>query len=139
MQTTSHLAPAARALLACSLALAAVAHAQPQAEGYPSKPVKVIVPFSAGGVVDSVARIISERLSTQYGKPFIVENKTGAGGSIGTDYVAKSAADGYTLLAVSPSHAVAPALQKSISWNPVRDFKAIAGFGYVPNLSLIHI
>lgn len=138
MQTTSHLAPAARALLACSLALAAVAHAQPQAEGYPSKPVKVIVPFSAGGVVDSVARIISERLSTQYGKPFIVENKTGAGGSIGTDYVAKSAADGYTLLVVSPSHAVAPALQKSISWNPVRDFKAIAGFGYVPNIIVVH-
>lgn len=138
MQTTSHFAPAARALLACSLALAAVAHAQPQAEGYPSKPVKVIVPFSAGGVVDSVARIISERLSTQYGKPFIVENKTGAGGSIGTDYVAKSAADGYTLLVVSPSHAVAPALQKSISWNPVRDFKAIAGFGYVPNIIVVH-
>jgi tripartite-type tricarboxylate transporter receptor subunit TctC len=138
MQTIPSLAHAARALLACSLAVTAVAQAQPQAEGYPNKPVKVIVPFSAGGVVDSVARIISDKLSSQYGKPFIVENKTGAGGSIGTDYVAKSAPDGYTLLAVSPSHAVAPALQKSITWNPVRDFKAIAGFGYVPNIIVVH-
>ncbi|MCS4294934.1 tripartite-type tricarboxylate transporter receptor subunit TctC [Comamonas sp. BIGb0152] len=138
MQTLSPIAHAARTLLACSLVVNAAAHAQPAADGYPNKPVKVIVPFSAGGVVDSVARIISDRLSSQYGKPFIVENKTGAGGSIGTDYVAKSAPDGYTLLAVSPSHAVAPALQKSLTWDPVRDFKAIAGFGYVPNIIVVH-
>lgn len=125
-------------VLACGLAISAFTHAQDGADGYPKKPVKVIVPFTAGGVVDSVARIVSDKLSSQYGTPFIVENKTGAGGSIGTDYVAKSAPDGYTLLAVSPSHAVAPALQKSITWNPVRDFKAIAGFGYVPNIIVVH-
>lgn len=125
-------------ILVCGIAVSAFAHAQDLANGYPKKPVKVIVPFSAGGVVDSIARIVSDKLSTQYGKPFIVENKTGAGGSIGTDFVAKSAPDGYTLLAVSPSHAVTPALQKSISWNPVRDFKAIAGFGYVPNIIVVH-
>lgn len=132
MQQIKHIA------LACSIAVSALAHAQQPTDAYPNKPVKVVVPFSAGGVVDSVARIISEQLSSQYGKPFIVENKTGAGGSIGTEFVAQSTPDGYTLLAVSPSHAVAPTLQKSIAWDPVRDFKAIAGFGYVPNIIVVH-
>lgn len=105
---------------------------------YPTKPVKIIVPFSAGGIVDSVARLVGDRLSTMNGQPFIIENKTGAGGAIGTDFVAKAPPDGYTLLAVSPSHAVGPSLQKNIAWNPVRDFKAVAGFGFVPNVIVVN-
>lgn len=118
------------------LAVAPLAAAHAQA-AYPAKPVRIIVPFSAGGIVDSVARLVGDKLSTMNGQPFIVENKTGAGGAIGTDFVAKAPADGYTLLLVSPSHAVGPSLQK-VTWNPVRDFKAIAGFGIVPNVIVVH-
>ncbi len=124
-------------LLAAALALACAMPALARAE-YPDKPIKIIVPFSAGGIVDSLARVVGEKLQARYGKPVVVENKTGAGGAIGTDFVAKAPADGYTLLMVSPSHAVLPSLQKNLSWNPVRDFKAVAGVGIVPNVIVVH-
>ena len=117
-----------------SLAMTAPAFAQGD---YPSKPIRIIVPFAAGGVVDSIARLVGERLSAKYGQPVIVENRTGAGGSIGTDYVAKAAPDGYTLLCVSPGHAVTPSLIKGVAWNPVRDFRAIEGFGVIPNVFVV--
>ncbi|RYY66899.1 MAG: tripartite tricarboxylate transporter substrate binding protein, partial [Comamonadaceae bacterium] len=120
-----------------ALALLAAAPGLAQ-DAYPSKPIRIIVPFTAGGIVDSIARLVGEKLSTKYGQPVIVENKVGAGGSIGTDFVAKSPADGYTLLLVSPGHAVAPSLQKGVTWDPVRDFRAIAGFGVVPNVFVVH-
>lgn len=129
-----------RTLLACALGaglLAAAAPATAQSD-YPSRPLRIIVPFSAGGIVDSVARTVGERLAAKYGQPVVVENRTGAGGAIGTDFVAKSAPDGYTLLLVSPSHAVLPSLQKGIAWDPVRDFKGIAGIGFVPNVIVVH-
>ncbi len=107
-------------------------------DAYPNKPIRIVVPFTAGGIVDSIARTIGEKLSTKYGQPVIVENKAGAGGAIGTDFVATSAPDGYTLLLVSPGHAVAPSLQKGVSWHPVRDFKSIAGIGVVPNVIDVH-
>jgi tripartite-type tricarboxylate transporter receptor subunit TctC len=107
-------------------------------DAYPNKPIRIVVPFTAGGIVDSIARTIGEKLSTKYGQPVIVENKAGAGGAIGTDFVATSAPDGYTLLLVSPGHAVAPSLQKGVSWHPVRDFKSIAGIGVVPNVIVVH-
>ncbi len=123
------------------LALAAAAFgptaALAQAD-YPNRPVKVIVPFTAGGVVDSIARLVGERLAAKYSQPFVIENKTGAGGSIGTDFVAKSPADGYTLLCVSPGHAVVPSLVKGVTWNPVTDFRAVAGFGIIPNVIVVH-
>jgi len=124
-------------LLAAALALVCAMPALARAE-YPDKPIKIIVPFSAGGIVDSLARVAGEKLQARYGKPVVVENKTGAGGAIGTDFVAKAPADGYTLLMVSPSHAVLPSLQKNLSWNPVRDFKAVAGVGIVPNVIVVH-
>lgn len=105
---------------------------------YPNRPVKVIVPFTAGGVVDAIARLVGERLAARYSQPFVIENKTGAGGSIGTDFVAKSPADGYTLLCVSPGHAVVPSLVKGVTWNPVTDFRAVAGFGIIPNVIVVH-
>lgn len=129
-----------RTLLACALGaglLAAAAPATAQSD-YPSRPLRIIVPFSAGGIVDAVARTVGERLAAKYGQPVVVENRTGAGGAIGTDFVAKSAPDGYTLLLVSPSHAVLPSLQKGIAWDPVRDFKGIAGIGFVPNVIVVH-
>jgi len=114
------------------------ASAASQTGDYPNQPIKIIVPFTAGGVVDSIARIIGDKLSAKYGQSVVVENKTGAGGSIGTDFVAKAAPDGYTLLCVSPSHAVAPSLVKDITWDPVRDFRAVEGFGIVPNAVVVH-
>jgi tripartite-type tricarboxylate transporter receptor subunit TctC len=100
--------------------------------------VRIIVPFTAGGVVDSIARIVGEKLAAKYGQAVVVENKTGAGGSIGTDLVAKAPPDGYTLLCVSPGHAVAPSLIKGVTWDPVRDFRAIEGFGIIPNVIVVH-
>lgn len=118
--------------------LAAPAAYAAEPSGYPDRPVRIIVPFPAGGIVDSVARIVGGALSAEYGQPVIVESKPGAGGALGTDFVAKSSGDGHTLLMVSPSHAVAPAIQKGISWDPVRDFKGVAGFGVIPNVIVVH-
>ncbi|MEJ8825509.1 tripartite tricarboxylate transporter substrate binding protein [Variovorax humicola] len=128
-----------RMLAACiaTLPLLATLPAAAQ-DDFPNKPIRIIVPFSAGGVVDSIARIVGERLSTKYGQPVVVENKTGAGGSIGTDFVAKAAPDGYTLLCVSPGYAVAPSLIKGVTWDPVRDFRSIEGFGVIPNVFVVH-
>jgi tripartite-type tricarboxylate transporter receptor subunit TctC len=128
-----------RTLLATAAGALALAAAPSIAQdAYPSKPIRIIVPFTAGGIVDSIARTIGEKMSTKYGQPVVIENKVGAGGAIGTDFVAKSPADGYTLLLVSPGHAVAPSLQKGVTWNPVRDFRSIAGIGVVPNVIVVH-
>lgn len=129
-RTFTHLA-----LLASTILPAAVLA---QSDHYPNRAVKVVVPFTAGGVVDSIARLVSERLAAKYNQPFVVENKVGAGGSIGTDLVAKSPADGYTLLCVSPGHAVVPSLIKSVTWNPVTDFRGVMGFGSISNVFVVH-
>lgn len=105
---------------------------------YPAKAIRIIVPYPAGGVVDSIARVVGERMGRQYGQPVVIENRAGAGGAIGTDFVAKSPPDGYTLLMVSPSHAVMPFFQKNTTWDPVRDFQGIAGFGAIPNVIVVH-
>ena len=107
-------------------------------QNYPNRPIRIVVPFTAGGIVDAIARTIGDKLSTRYGQPVVVENRAGAGGAIGTDAVARSAPDGYTLLLASPGHAVAPSLQKGVSWNPVRDFRAVVGLGVVPNAIVVH-
>lgn len=124
-------------LVAVVLAAAAIAPATAQA-AYPDKPIHIVVPFSAGGIVDTIARVIGDKLSTTLGQPVIVENKSGAGGAIGTGFVANAAPDGYTLLMASPSYAVLPSLQKGVRWNPVRDFRSIAGVGVVPNIIVVH-
>lgn len=127
----------ALATAVCAGAVAApLAHAQ--ADAYPNRPIRIIVPFTAGGIVDSLARLFGDKLSTRYGQPVIVENKAGAGGSIGTDMASKAAPDGYTLLCVSPGHTVAPSLLKNISWNPVQDFRAVEGFGVISNVFVVH-
>ena len=100
------------------------------AQAYPSKPVRVIVPFAAGGPADNYARFISQRLQDAMGQPFIVDNRPGAGSVIGTDAVAKSAPDGYTLLLMSNTHTVNESLTPNKPFQLMRDFVGIAPINY---------
>ena len=105
-----------------SAVLAGGAHAQP----YPNKPIRMINPFSPGGSLDLVARSLAKTMSVELGQPVVVENKPGAGGNIGVELVAKSAPDGYTLLAVQSSITINPSLQKQVPYDPVKDLEPIA-------------
>ena len=108
---------AAIALCAC----ASLAHAQ----AWPSRPVRIIVPFSPGGFTDVVARILGQKLTDSLGQPFVIENKTGAGSTIGTDYVAKSKPDGYTLVVFSTTQVSSPWLYKTIPYDVFKDFTPV--------------
>jgi tripartite-type tricarboxylate transporter receptor subunit TctC len=102
---------------------------------YPNRPVRVVVPFAAGGPTDIVGRIIGQKLSELLGQQFFVENKLGAGGNIGADTVAKSPADGYTLLVATVStHAINPGLYGKMPYDPVRDFSPVAQVGVTPTM-----
>src|SRR6478752_8802456 len=102
------------------------------AENWPIRPLHVIVPFGAGTTVDIVPRIVFEQLSVQLGQPVIVENRPGAGATTGANAVAKAEADGYTLLATSSAHTIAPSLYPALSYDASRDFTAVAPIGVVP-------
>jgi tripartite-type tricarboxylate transporter receptor subunit TctC len=110
-----------------------------QAQTYPSKPIRIIVPFAPGGNVDITARTIAPELSNLLGQPVLVENKPGAGGTIGANEVAKAPADGYTLLMGSNSTiSVAPALYPNNPYNPVKDFAPISNLAQVPFVLVVH-
>ena len=95
-------------------------------ERFPNRPIRLIVPFNAGGAADIVARLIGQSISDKLGQPIVVENRAGATGAIGSLAVARSAPDGYTILmAVISSHAVAPAMKKEPPFDPVKDFSPI--------------
>ncbi|MBI3372106.1 MAG: tripartite tricarboxylate transporter substrate binding protein [Betaproteobacteria bacterium] len=95
------------------------------AQSWPARPIKVIVPLSAGGTGDTLARVVSEEMGRLLGQPFIVENRPGSGGSIGTEAVARAAPDGYILVSASPSHVINPALRAHSGYDPVKDFAPI--------------
>ena len=112
--------------LLCALAWETLAHAQ----AYPSRPVKLIVPFPAGSATDQVARVAGAELQQALGQPFVVENKAGAQGAIAAAEVAKAAPDGYTLmLTTNTPHAANPSLFKKLNYDPVRDFTPITRYG----------
>jgi len=124
-----------RGALALLLLVAGTALAQP----YPSKPIRMIVPFPAGGIADLYARLIGQRVADAWGQPVLVENRTGAGGNIGADAVAKSAPDGYTLVMGSfGTHAVNVSLFSSMPYDPVRDFAPIALVLEAEGLLVVH-
>src|SRR5712691_5069069 len=109
--------------LACLLILVVVlGGVEASAQTYPSKPIRIVVPFAAGGAVDTLARLIGAKLTDALGQPVIVENRAGAGGNLAADAVAKSAPDGYTILLTTNGHAIAPAVYRALSFDPVKDF-----------------
>ena len=110
------------ALLGCILGGTASAAL---AQAYPNKPIKLIVPFAPGGFTDVVARILGQKLSVSLGQPFVIENKAGAGSTIGTDFVAKAAPDGYTLVMVSTTHVISPAIYPKLPYDPIKSFTPV--------------
>jgi len=108
-------------------------------DGYPTKPVRIIVSFAAGGPTDQVARIMSAKLTDLLGQTFIVENRTGAGGNLGAADVAKASPDGYTLLMATVStHAINPGLYKKMPYDPVQDFSPVSQVGVTPCVLAVH-
>ena len=118
------------------LALSGLASAQ----GYPQKPVRLVVPFAAGSATDTSARLLAAGLSERIkGATFVVENRAGANGAIAAEYVAKAAPDGYTIMVgTTSSHSQAPLMIKGITYDPIRDFTPIAGVGGVPFVIVVH-
>jgi tripartite-type tricarboxylate transporter receptor subunit TctC len=123
-------------LAAGSIATAAASRAA-WAQAWPAKPIRMIVPFSAGSTSDVLGRLIAEALGPALGQSVIVENRGGAGGSIGSATVAQAAPDGYTLLFNASAHAAASAIYPKLSYHPARDFAGVAMIGTVPNITVI--
>ena len=123
-----------RSLGAAALGLAAVfAAGSASAQAFPAKPVRIIVPQTPGGASDALARIVGQKLSERWGQPVVVENKPGAGGNVGTDYVAKSPGDGYTLLmSYVGTQAINGSVYKSLTYEPFKDFAPVATLATVP-------
>lgn len=107
------------------------------AQSYPTKPIRVIIPFGAGSATDIIPRIVFDQLSSQLGQPIIVENRAGAGGTIGSVAVAKADPDGYTLLVNSSAHTITPAIYPNLAYDVARDFVAVGAIGSVPNVLII--
>jgi tripartite-type tricarboxylate transporter receptor subunit TctC len=108
-----------------------------RAQAWPTRPIKAVIPFSAGSTIDVVGRIVLDPLGAALGQTIVVENRGGAGGTIGSALVAKAEPDGYTLLINASAHSAAPAAYPNIPYDPVRDFAAVIPFGSVPNVTLV--
>lgn len=122
-----------------SAAFAAVVMGAAHAQTFPSKTVRIVVPFPAGGSTDIIGRVVAEQLTAAFGQQVIVDNRPGANGVIGTELVAKSAPDGYTLLMGGiGSLSINPAIYSKIPYDPVRDFSAIVQIAQVPNVLVVH-
>ena len=124
------------ALLACALASATLpaANAQAPAASWPSKPIRWVVPFPPGGAMDAIARTLGEKAGKTLGQPFVIENKPGAGGNIGADFVAKQPGDGYTLMITSIGMATNKPLYGKLSYDPIKDFAPVSLLAVVPNV-----
>jgi len=131
---------ARRRLLACIATLACMVPglASAQASDYPSRPIKIVVPYNAGGIADILARLIAPRLSEKYGQPVIVENRAGAGGHIGADLVAKAPPDGYTLVLATISHNGAYAMYRNLPYDPPKDLKPVALIAESASMLVVH-
>src|SRR5262245_8288370 len=133
MRRTGIWIAAARLIPAALLASSAAAWAQP----WPAKPIRVTVPFTPGSATDIMARTVAEKLTAQLGQPVIVENRPGAGGTIGMAYVAKADPDGYTVLVHSSSYTVTPSTYANLSYDTQRDLTGVVPLGQLPNVLVI--
>lgn len=133
------LGPTVAGVSALALALGAATAIAQTATGYPSKPIKIIVPFAPAGPNDIIARIVGQKLSEQWGHPIVIENRGGAGGTIGIDVAAKSPADGYTIaMGGSSNLTIAPGLYAKLAYDPVRDLAPVANVAVVPYVLAIN-
>ncbi len=123
-------------LLCASVLLAAPLHAQAQA--YPDKPVRLIIPYSAGGATDIVVRIVANKLPEMLGQQVVIDNRVGAGSLIGTEIAAKANPDGYTLLGAGTPHVIVPHLYKKVAYDPLKDFNPIMQIGSQPYGLTVH-
>lgn len=108
------------------------------AEGYPSHAIKIIVPFGPGGFTDVVARILQKQLGEAIGQPIVIENRAGAGSTIGTALVAKAEPDGYTLVMISTTHVISPHLYRQMQYDPIKDFAPVTKLGEGPYVLVVH-
>jgi len=122
-----------------ALAFAALAAVPAGAQGYPSRPIRVIVGFAPGGAADITARVVGQKLADAFGQPVIVDNRAGASGIIGSDIVAKAAPDGYTLLeATMTTHGIGPAIYRKLPYDVVKDFAPVAALVRIPLVMFVH-
>ncbi len=111
---------------------------QSQAQNYPARPVRMIVPFSPGGAADVPGRMLMQKLSEALGQQVLVDNRPGAGGTIGADLAAKAPADGYTFLMISNTHVISASLYQKLPYDPLNDFAPVLQFGDAPNVLVVH-
>jgi tripartite-type tricarboxylate transporter receptor subunit TctC len=123
-------------LAGAALATPALPRGAP-AQAWPTRNIRAMIPFSAGSTIDIVGRLVLDPLASQLGQTIVVENRGGAGGSIGTALVAKAEPDGYTILIHAAAHSAAPAAYPQITYNPASDFAAVIPFGTVPNVTVV--
>jgi tripartite-type tricarboxylate transporter receptor subunit TctC len=119
-------------------AVMALSIASAHAQSYPDRPVRAVVPFPAGGGTDILARLLLQRVSERLNANFVIDNRSGAGGTIGTEIVAKAAPDGYTILIASSSHTINPSVYRKIAYEPLRDFAPITILASGPGLLVVH-
>ncbi|MGZ8201682.1 MAG: tripartite tricarboxylate transporter substrate-binding protein, partial [Burkholderiales bacterium] len=119
-------------------ALALLASTPLHAQKYPERPVRAVVPFPAGGGTDILARLFLQRLAERLAANFVIDNRAGAGGTIGTEIVAKAAPDGYTILVCSSSHTINPSVYKKLGYDPARDFAPVTIIAFGPGVLVVH-
>ena len=117
------------AVLACGMALA---------QSFPSRTVTIVVPYPPGGLIDIVARIIQPRMQAELGQSVVIENRSGAGGNVGAEWVARATADGHTLLLANPSLGISPHMYAKLNYSPLKDLAYVGLYGTVPNVLVVH-
>jgi len=123
---------------ACVCALVATPFAMAADAPYPSKVIRMILPFPPGGPTDILGRVVGQKLTESLGQPVVIDNRPGAGGNVGTDYASKQAPDGYTIALVSPALAISPSLYKKLGYDPLKDLAMVSLVAQIPNVLLIH-
>jgi tripartite-type tricarboxylate transporter receptor subunit TctC len=128
----------AKAVLAAAAALAAAIALDAHSQSYPARAVRLIIPFSAGGAADVPGRILADRLTASLGQQVVIDNRPGAGSTIGAEAAAKAAPDGYTLFMISNTHFVSAALHKKLTYDPLNDYTPITQITSAPNVLIVH-